>query len=37
MQKKCLRCEHEWDSIVESPKTCPRCKSYEWNKERVRG
>ncbi len=24
----CKRCEYEWESKLESPKVCPRCKSY---------
>lgn len=29
---KCRRCDHEWQSRVEEPQSCPRCKSYIWNK-----
>ena len=31
---KCKRCKYEWPSNIERPKTCPRCKSYYWDKER---
>jgi len=33
----CSLCKHEWISRVEKPKTCPRCKRYEWEspKEKV--
>lgn len=34
--KKCLRCYHEWVSIVEDPKKCPKCQNPFWNKPRVR-
>ncbi len=35
---KCLRCDYEWDSIKKGskPKVCPRCKSYYWDKPRIR-
>ncbi len=36
MKNKCKRCEYEWTSELERPKTCPRCKSYYWDKEKVR-
>ena len=26
----CLRCSHRWRSIVPHPKSCPRCRSYEY-------
>lgn len=29
---QCKRCEYAWESNLEEPKTCPRCKSYYWNK-----
>ena len=32
-QQACLRCKHEWDSRVASPKECPACKSRTWFKE----
>ena len=31
IEKKCLRCGHEWKSILDRPKTCPRCKRYDWD------
>lgn len=31
---KCLRCDYKWSSELERPKTCPRCKSYYWDKAR---
>ena len=34
MKYKCKKCEHEWlPRIEEKPKQCPRCKSYNWDKE----
>lgn len=27
---ECRRCGHKWVPSVPQPKTCPRCKSYEW-------
>ena len=33
MKNKCKRCGYEWDSRIENPKSCPRCKRYDWDKE----
>ncbi len=33
---KCKRCEHKWESKLELPKACPKCKSYYWDDERKR-
>lgn len=30
----CKRCEYQWDSKLEQPLQCPKCKSYAWNKQR---
>ena len=27
----CLRCRHEWDSKVEHPKACGKCKNHYWD------
>lgn len=35
-KNKCLRCEWEWQSELERPATCPKCKSYYWDQKRVR-
>lgn len=35
-KKKCKKCGYEWIAIVENPKICPRCKSYSYNKSRIR-
>jgi len=32
----CKRCEHTWSPRTPDPRVCPRCKSYEWQKDRVR-
>jgi len=29
----CKKCGYFWQSRIENPKTCPRCKSYTWNQE----
>lgn len=31
---ECLRCSYKWEPNVVSPKQCPSCKSYDYNKER---
>lgn len=28
--QKCRRCNYEWDSFIENPAVCARCKSYSW-------
>ena len=33
---KCKKCGHEWGARTESPKACPACKRYDWNKEKKR-
>ncbi|KKN69350.1 hypothetical protein LCGC14_0442100 [marine sediment metagenome] len=32
---KCKRCDYEWKPKKKGaePKSCPRCKSYIWNKD----
>jgi len=30
---KCLKCGYEWEGKKEKPKSCPKCKRYDWNKE----
>lgn len=31
----CKRCHYEWTPKAgETPKACPRCKSYKWNVDR---
>jgi predicted Zn-ribbon and HTH transcriptional regulator len=32
MKKQCKKCCYEWESRINNPKVCPRCKSYNWNK-----
>ena len=29
--KTCQRCGYEWESRAKNPKSCPMCKSYQWN------
>jgi predicted Zn-ribbon and HTH transcriptional regulator len=31
---KCLRCAYEWTARAKVPRSCPRCKSYEWQTPR---
>ena len=33
---KCKKCGLEWASVVDKPKACPSCKSYNWQIERKR-
>jgi len=33
--KICKRCGYSWDARIEEPVACPRCKSYDWDKERM--
>jgi predicted Zn-ribbon and HTH transcriptional regulator len=41
MKCKCVRCGHDWESVKEKPRVCPRCKSYgwqaPWRKKEVKG
>lgn len=30
---KCLKCGYSWEAYLKTPKCCPRCKSYVWNKK----
>ena len=32
----CKRCEYTWNPRIPNPRVCPRCKSYDWQKDRVR-
>jgi hypothetical protein len=31
MKKHCNQCGLDWDSRIERPRACPRCKRYDWN------
>lgn len=31
----CTLCKYEWVSRVESPKTCPKCKRYDWKAKEI--
>ena len=33
----CKRCGWQWESMVDKPKVCPACKSYQWQNEKKRG
>jgi len=38
MEKRCGRCEYEWESKKENPKECPRCKArLDINIKEVKG
>lgn len=28
---RCIRCGHQWNSVVDIPKQCPRCKFFKVN------
>ena len=30
---KCLKCGHKWNSRVENPQECPKCKNRKWNEK----
>lgn len=30
---ECKQCGHEWIPRVKRPIACPKCHSFEWNKE----
>lgn len=32
MENECKKCNYTWESKIENPKSCPRCKRYDWNK-----
>ncbi|MBA7662844.1 hypothetical protein ES703_70877 [subsurface metagenome] len=31
--KTCKRCGHKWIPRVPNPQRCPKCLSYDWDKE----
>ena len=33
MKYICKLCKYNWDSRVEKPAQCPRCKRYDWDKD----
>ena len=35
-QIKCKKCGYEWITRVDNPKACPKCKSYDWDKEQLK-
>lgn len=30
--KRCGKCGYGWEARIENPKSCPECKSRDWNK-----
>ena len=30
---ECKLCGHKWESKLEKPVACPKCKRYDWNKD----
>jgi len=32
----CTHCGHEWQSKVKKPLSCPNCRSYRWDKPRIK-
>jgi len=36
MKCKCKRCGYKWESRVKDPKVCPRCKRYDFDKDKDR-
>jgi hypothetical protein len=32
MDMICLKCQNEWEAIVERPRCCPACKSVRWDR-----
>lgn len=33
MKYKCKKCGYEWVPRTKSPKACPSCKQYHWQKK----
>lgn len=33
-KQKCDLCGYEWDARLEHPKTCSRCKRFDYNKKK---
>ena len=31
---KCGQCDWVWEPIVDHPRVCPKCKSYDWETKR---
>lgn len=36
MKNKCKLCGHEWESRLECPLACPRCKRYDWKQDKTK-
>lgn len=35
MDYECKKCGNKWISRVVLPKSCPKCKSYNWDKPKL--
>jgi predicted Zn-ribbon and HTH transcriptional regulator len=35
IKNKCKKCGYEWNGWKKDPKSCPECKSREWNKNGI--
>jgi predicted Zn-ribbon and HTH transcriptional regulator len=33
IKHKCKECGYEWFGYLENPKSCPNCKSRDWDKK----
>lgn len=34
---KCVACNWEWRARIMKPKSCPRCKRYDWEESKLKG
>ena len=37
MEQHCNQCDFDWESRVEEPRACPRCKRYDWREPKKSG
>lgn len=35
MKVKCSKCQHEWETKLEHPLACPKCKRYDWKLKEI--
>jgi len=35
-KQKCKRCGYTWNSYLEKPKQCPKCKRMDWYEEKTK-
>ena len=33
IMNKCKKCGYKWDSKLDKPISCPKCKSYSWDED----